>query len=41
MHFPAALGFMVYSVDGRRELSPAVIPEASHPALAIAGDSHV
>ena len=41
LHFPAALGFTVYSVDGRRELPPAVIPAASHPALASAGDADI
>lgn len=31
MHFPKAMGFRVYSVDGAREMPPAEIPETSHP----------
>jgi len=33
MHFPAAEGFRVYSVDGREELPPPQAPEQSHPGL--------
>jgi len=33
MHFPAALGFPVFSLDGKSRLPAAVAPEASHPAI--------
>jgi NAD(P)-dependent dehydrogenase (short-subunit alcohol dehydrogenase family) len=33
MHYPAALGFKVYSLDGKRELPPARIPPHAHPGV--------
>lgn len=33
MHFPAAHGLPVYSLDGRERLPPARIPPHSHPAI--------
>ncbi len=33
MHFPRAMGFPVYSLDGAQEMPPAEIPDASHPHL--------
>lgn len=38
MHFPAALGFTVYALDGRTPLPPAIAPEASHPAIVPNGE---
>jgi len=38
MHFPAAAKFRVLSPDGKRELPPAVPPEASHPAIVASGE---
>jgi NAD(P)-dependent dehydrogenase (short-subunit alcohol dehydrogenase family) len=37
MHFPTAAGFRVRSVDGERELPPAVAPAHSHPAIVPSG----
>ena len=33
MHFPAALKFPVYTLDGKSEMPPAEIPAWSHPAV--------
>jgi NAD(P)-dependent dehydrogenase (short-subunit alcohol dehydrogenase family) len=33
MHYPAALGFPVWSLDGRTELPKAVIPPHAHPGV--------
>ncbi|MEZ4331311.1 MAG: SDR family NAD(P)-dependent oxidoreductase [Myxococcota bacterium] len=38
MHFPAAMGFTVYALDGKTALPPAVAPEASHPAIVPNGE---
>jgi NAD(P)-dependent dehydrogenase (short-subunit alcohol dehydrogenase family) len=38
MHFPATLKFPVYTLDGKREMPPAAIPEWSHPAVLPAGE---
>lgn len=38
MHFPAALGFKVYSLDGKRELPPARPPADSHPGIVPNGE---
>ena len=38
MHFPTATGFRVLSVDGSRELPPAVAPAVSHPAIVASGE---
>jgi NAD(P)-dependent dehydrogenase (short-subunit alcohol dehydrogenase family) len=38
MHFPAAAGFRVFSVDGKRELPPAAPPEGAHPAIVASGE---
>jgi len=39
MHFPAALQLPVYSLDGRRRLADAQIPQHSHPAVKANGES--
>jgi NAD(P)-dependent dehydrogenase (short-subunit alcohol dehydrogenase family) len=38
LHFPAVHGLPVYSLDGRRLLPPAPVPEHAHPAIAAAGE---
>jgi NAD(P)-dependent dehydrogenase (short-subunit alcohol dehydrogenase family) len=38
MHFPAAAGFPVFSLDGKRELPAAVAPPGSHPAIVASGE---
>jgi NAD(P)-dependent dehydrogenase (short-subunit alcohol dehydrogenase family) len=38
MHFPTAAKFRVKSVDGQRELPPAVAPDLSHPAIVASGE---
>jgi len=38
MHFPAAMNFRVYSVDGKSELPPAEIPAWSHSAINPTGE---
>jgi NAD(P)-dependent dehydrogenase (short-subunit alcohol dehydrogenase family) len=38
MHFPAAMKFPVHTLDGKREMPPAVIPEWSHPAVRADGE---
>jgi NAD(P)-dependent dehydrogenase (short-subunit alcohol dehydrogenase family) len=38
MHFPAALGFPVHSLDGKSVLPPAVPPAESHPAIVPNGE---
>ncbi len=38
MHFPATARFRVRSLDGKRELPPAVPPAGSHPAIVGSGE---
>lgn len=38
MHFPAALGFKVYELDGKAELPRAVAPAESHPGIVPNGE---
>ena len=38
MHFPAALKFKVYGLDGKTELPPAVAPVGSHPGIVASGE---
>ena len=38
MHFPAALKFKVYGLDGKTELPPAVAPDGSHPGIVANGE---
>jgi NAD(P)-dependent dehydrogenase (short-subunit alcohol dehydrogenase family) len=38
MHFPAAMGFKVHSLDGRSELPPASAPQESHPGIVPGGE---
>jgi NAD(P)-dependent dehydrogenase (short-subunit alcohol dehydrogenase family) len=38
MHFPGAAGFRVFSLDGKRELPPAVPPRESHPLIVASGE---
>jgi len=38
MHYPVALGFKVWSLDGKHELAPAVIPPHSHPGVDPSGE---
>lgn len=38
MHFPAALGFRVHTLDGREVLPPAVAPAESHPGIVPNGE---
>jgi NAD(P)-dependent dehydrogenase (short-subunit alcohol dehydrogenase family) len=38
MHFPAAAGFRVFAVDGKRELPRAVAPAGAHPAIVASGE---
>lgn len=38
MHFPAALGFDVYELDGSATLPPAAPPEGSHPGIVADGE---
>lgn len=38
MHFPTALGFTVYELDGKTPLPPAEAPPASHPGIVPNGE---
>ncbi|MFO0689061.1 MAG: SDR family NAD(P)-dependent oxidoreductase [Myxococcota bacterium] len=38
MHFPAAMGFTVHSLDGKTQLPPAVAPAESHPGIVPSGE---